>query len=507
MAITRADSALGRRAFLSTSSRLALGASLAVLGRAPAEGQDRIPSERAWQALAGLLSGPVLRPWSPGYLAVARPNNLRYARVLPAGIARCQSSQDVARSILWSREHRVPLITRSGGHSYAGFSSAPGLMIDVSPIHSASFNTFTGVATIGGGTRNGAVTALLTPHEVAITHGRCPGVGAAAFLLGGGIGFNMRQHGVGCDQVVAAELVAADGQILALSATQNPELFWACRGGGGGNFGINTSFSVQTFHVEPLTVFRIGWGTRPEEVLPVLMSALDAAPRKLGCRISVAAVSPRQQEPVYGQGPGISLLGQYQGPADGVLDILAPAYRVAAPGSESLFEMSYWDAQNYLSEPGPSAFYQVRSAFLTEPTLGPRALDVAFHRLRRWPGVGAGGDLRFFQTGGRVNDVPPDATAFVHRESRWLLEVGRNWTASDSPETVARTQDWQDDFYEAIRPFTDGRAYQNFPDPSLTDWRTAYYGENLARLSCAKGQVDPHRVFRFPQAIPPARCG
>lgn len=506
MAIASEVRTLSRRRFLSASSRLALGASLAASGLLPAEGQGRTVDERAWRELARRLSGPVLRPWSPGFATVARLNNLRYARILPAGIARCESSQDVAQAILWSREHRVPLVTRSGGHSYAGFSTTHGLMIDVSPIRAATFSPFSGIAKIGGGARNGDVYALLTPHNVTITHGRCPSVGVAGFLLGGGIGFNMRLHGLGCDQVVAAEIVTADGEILSLSATQNPELFWACRGGGGGNFGINTSFSVETFHAEPLTVFRLGWGQKPEEVLAALMPALDASPRRLGSRISLSAVSRKQQEPVYGQDVGINLLGQYQGLAEDLLDILAPVYRVALPGSEAIFEMSYWDAQTYLTEAGSAAFYHERSGFLTESSLGSLALETAFHWLRRWPGAGAGSDLRFFQTGGQVNNVAPDATAFVHRRSHWLLVVGRAWTANDSPETVARTQEWQDDFYEAMRPFTDGRAYQNFADPALADWRKAYYGDNLARLACAKGRVDPHRVFRFPQAIPPARC-
>jgi FAD/FMN-containing dehydrogenase len=493
---------LSRRTFLFTASRLAVG--VAVTGLSATRAQARTVDERAWRELARRLAGPVLRPRDGGFAAAARPNNLRYARILPAGIARCASSQDVAQAILWSREHGIPLIARSGGHSYAGFSTTHGLMIDVSLISAATFDRATGIARFGGGVRNAGVADLLAQHDVTMTHGRCPRVGLAGFLLGGGIGFNMRQHGIGSDQLVASELVTADGRIVTLGPGQDAELFWACRGGGGGNFGISTSFSVQTVPTEPVTVFRIIWGTQPEEVLAALMPALDAAPVGLGSRISLSAISPRQLS--YGQDVGISLLGQYKGPAEDLLDILAPAYGVAPPGEETLLEMSYWQGQSFLGEPGPAGFYQERSWFVTDGALGSRALETAFRWLRRWPGAAGSADLRFFQTGGQVNAMAPEATAFVHRDSHWLMLVGRNWTANESAHAIAQTAEWQDDFYEALRPFADGKAYQNFVDPSLVGWPRAYYGRNLDALRCIKGRVDPDRVFRFAQAIPPAHC-
>jgi hypothetical protein len=497
---------LSRRQFLSTSSRIAIGAGLVASGLVPAASHGKTATARDWEELRRRLSGQLLRPNDPGFLAVARPNNLRYAHTLPAGIARCRSSQDVAQSILWCREHRVPLVARAGGHSYAGYSTTTGLMIDVSPINAARFDASTGIAQIGGGVLNAQLYRFLDQHNVTLTHGRCGGVGAAGFLLGGGVGFNMRGNGLACDQLVASEIVTADGKVWPLSDQDHRELFWACRGGGGGNFGINTSFSLQTFATEPVTVFQIIWGAQPEKVFAALMPALDRAPTKLGSRISLSAVSPRQQQAVYGQNVGVNLLGQYRGPSKDVRDILAPAYAVASPAGEQIFEMSYWQAQSYLTEVEAPPFYQERSAFISEGTLSPRALEVGFQWLRRWPGAGAGCDLRFFQTGGQVNAVGSDATAFVHRNSHWLMVVGRNWTANDSKETIERNQEWQNQFYRAMLPFTSGGAYQNFIDPSLVDWQKAYYGANLARLTCVKGGVDPDYVFRFAQSIPPTRC-
>ncbi len=292
--------------------------------------------------------------------------------------------------------------------------------------------------------------------------------------------------------------------MLSLSASDNAELFWACRGGGGGNFGINTSFTLRTFTVAPVCVFAIKWSGesgQSEKVFPVLMQALDAAPNTLGSRVSLAAVTKAQFD--RGEDVPIDLLGQFKGQARDLMEILAPAYRIAPASSHAIHEMSYWDGQEFLKEASGGSYYHERSAFLNEGVLEDRALAVAFEWLRQWPGTRAGADLRFFQTGGQVNALPPNATAFVHRSSRWIMDIGLDWTALDPPEVVRRSREWQDGFYQAMRTFTNGHAYQNFSDPALTDWQHAYHGDNFARLTQVKRAVDPTSVFRFDQAIPP----
>ena len=160
---------------------------------------------------------------------------------------------------------------------------------------SGSVRASSGIVTIGGGIRNVDLYSALQAADATITHGRCIGVGAAGFLLGGGIGFNMRRYGLGCDQVLSSELVTANGEILTLSATENPDLFWACCGGGGGNFGINTSFSLQTMPADDLiTVFEIMWSGQSDAIYAALVDALQAAPPTMGNRIGASAVTPAQ---------------------------------------------------------------------------------------------------------------------------------------------------------------------------------------------------------------------
>jgi FAD/FMN-containing dehydrogenase len=496
---------LSRRRFLLASSAAIVGAAAPALvpalvrGKSLDDGGKRI-SERAWRELARRLSGPLLRPGDAGFKDIARPQNLRYAGVRPAGIARCRNSNDAAQAILWCREHDVSLATRAGGHSYAGFSTTHGLMIDVAPMNAAKFDPSAGTITIGGGARNGDLYKALRPTGMTITHGRCPTVGAAGFLLGGGIGFNMREGGVGCDQLIGTDIVTADGKLRTL--TGDEDLFWACCGGAGGNFGINTSFTLKTFPSAPVTVFKIMWSAKPEDVFATLMRALDAAPAALGSRISLSAPTPRQGGEK--RDVTVNLLGQLKGTARELADILVPAYRVAGPASEQIFEKSYWDGQDFLAEPGPPEYYQERSTFVTA-ALDSKAVGTAFDWLRRWPGTSVGADLRFFQTGGKINARAADATAYVHRDNRWLMLVGLNWEAHDPPALLRQNHEWQDAFYAAMLPYSTGGAYQNFVDPSLKDWAHAYYGGNLAKLRRIKAEVDPANAFRFAQAIPPAR--
>jgi len=374
-------------------------------------------------------------------------------------------------------------------------------MIDMTLINQAHFAPSSSIITIGGGIRNFDLYSALQAANATITHGRCTGVGGAGFLLGGGIGFNMRRYGLGCDQILSCELVTADGQILTLSATENPDLFWACRGGGGGNFGINTSFSLQTIPADDLiTVFKIIWSGQSDVIYAALVDALQVAPLTMGTRVGATAVTAAQL--AAGRDVTITLLGQLAGTPDDLADLLASVYQVAAPLSADIQQLGYWDAQlNFLNEPGPPNRYQERSSFFAGPP-GSQAIEAAFSFLRAWPGTSEAASFVLFQTGAQVNAVAPDATAFVHRDSDWLMTLALDWGANDSPATVRNNLDWQAAFYQAMRNFSSG-AFINFPDPSLTTWQQDYYGANLSRLESIKEQVDPLQVFKFRQSIPP----
>ena len=497
---------LNRREFLIKSAQVAAGAGLGTAlagfpGYADPAGASE-PSGAAWKDLARRISGPVLRPSDAGFAKLARPNNLRYASKLPQGIARCLSAGDVAQAILWSRENDIRLVARSGGHSYAGYSTTYGLMTDLSLMNQVSYDQSSGIVTIAGGVRNDSLYSALADANATITHGRCPTVGGAAFLLGGGIGFNMRRFGLGCDLMVESELVTADGEILTLNSAENSSLFWACQGGAGGNFGINTSFKLRTFPTSDLTVFNIVWKSKLEKLFPILISCLQGAPSSLGSRVSINATTPVRF--ASGNQTAVTLLGQIVGTPADLADILAPAYQVSAPARETIQIMSYWDAQNnFLETAGTPERYQERSGFIIGAP-APAAIDTVFYWIRRWPGTSESANFVLFQTGAQVNARAPEDSAFVHRNSDWLMTIALDWGPYDGPLTVQRNLGWQASFYNAIRKFTSG-AYQNFPDPSLRTWQQDYYGANLSVLETIKAAVDPDQVFRNPQSIRPSR--
>jgi hypothetical protein len=201
----------------------------------------------------------------------------------------------------------------------------------------------------------------------------------------------------------------------------------------------------------------------------------------------------------------ISLIGQLKGQftdsAKALDDILAPAYAIEKPQQAMIWgDAPYWSVQKLLEEVDGPIPFQERSTFV-RPGKAEEAAAHTFERLMYWPGTSGVADLRFFQTGGKINATDAKATAFVHRDSEWIMDVGLTWSATDPPYAVQASRVWQDAFYAALRPYSIGGAYQNFVDPSLVDWRHAYYGENLRRLEEIKKTIDPERLFNFPQAI------
>jgi hypothetical protein len=336
--------------------------------------------------------------------------NRRYEDVRPQGIASCLDSSDVRESILWAREHEVPVAIRLGGHNYAGYSTTDGLLVDLDQMRSVDVNDDTGVAKVQVGARNTDVYAELQPHEAAISAGRCPTVAIGGLVLGGGIGFSSRKLGLTCDSLVETEIVTADGQILTCNEKENEDLFWACRGGSGGNFGVNISYTFQTTPVENVSIYDLQWD--PEEGEMVL---------------------PALQE-------------------------------VALQASDNF---SY--------------------------RMGGRRSGQD------------GGGFAMFALGGAISGIPKEKTAYVHRDSQFLLAIDSSWSSSDSDSTEQANIDWVEGFADGMRAYTTEYAYQNFIDCSQTDSAHAYYGDNLDRLVRIKRDRDPDDFFQFAQSVPQHR--
>ncbi len=488
--------AVSRREFLTTSGRVAAAAGLASqVGWLTACSGDSMAD---WGLLGRSLRGRLVRPGEPGYRDAATPNNLRYAQVLPAGIARCADASDVRTAIRWARDERVPIVMRSGGHSYGGYSAGRGLMIDTNGMTSVSADAAAGTARVVGGARNRDLAAALQPLEVTVPAGRCPDVAVAGLTLGGGFGFSARHLGLTADSLLETELVTAAGEVLTCDATTNADLFWACRGGGGGNFGINTAFTFRVTPVGDVAVFRCRWASvDAAALLDTFQRILAGAPNEFSFRLGFAA-------PATSSGAiALEVIGQYFGPSSALNDLLAPAFAVATPTTREVRDVTYWEGRDLLADnEGPSA-YAERSTYAPGP-ISSEGLAVFASMLRRRPAtVGpSSGTAKVFSWGGAINGVRPDATAFVHRDALALLSLGAGWATDERPSSVRRLLDWLDEFFAAMRPYTSRSSYQNFIDPALRDWPQAYYGDNLGRLVDVKRRVDPGGLFHFAQGIP-----
>ena len=476
--------------------------SVAILGRATPLAAAPAVSERSWKQLAQTLSGPLLRPDDAAFRAAARPNNLAYDDNLPAGIARCRTAEDVQAAVLWCRENEVRFATRAGGYNYAGHSTTRGLLIDLGGLNTVAFDKATGRVSVGAGVTHRELFAALSRRGVSVIHGRVYGIGVGGFTLGGGVGYDARLHGVGSDRLVETDIVGADGKMRTASAGSQTDLFWACRGGGGGNFGVNTQFVLDTFAVSDITTFDITWSNRPEAVAEALLKALVKAPDRLGSKMRLRSVTPETRPDR--RSVHVHLTGQLHGPREELLDILAPAFAVAPALKRTIRSGPYWENQSLVAEQRAPDRYRGRSRFVAEDFDAP-ALDAAFRQARRFPGTGGEASLKLLQTGEAINAVRPQDTAFVHRGSRWLLMTTFSYKGSDSRRTVDAAGDWLDETYEVMLPYCGKGAFQNMSDPALDDWAEQYYGSNLTRLREIKAAVDPDNVFRFGQSIRPAR--
>ena len=460
----------------------------------------KTPTDADWRDLANRLEGRLVRPGETGYARLHAPSNLRYD-VKPAGIALCAGPEDVRQSILWSRDHDLPAVARAGGHSYSGYSSTHGLLVDVRRMHDVDVNRKDGTATIAPGAINTEIYDGLQPYGVAFSAGRCPTVAVSGLTLGGGFGFSSRKLGLSADALVETQLATADGQILVCSEKENQDLFWACRGGGGGNFGINTSFTFRTWPVDFVTLYDLSWDwSEAAKVISKLQEVVTQAPDEWSMRIGIGTSGPPGKTE-----PKIEALGQFFGPKGELVSILDPVLSAAKPRKQLIAKRTFWQAKTYLYDTTPVGRYAVKSNYVAQP-FPAEGIDVLLHSVERWPGSSNsdGGGIALFAWGGAMGRVAPEETAFVHRQARFLMAYDTAWGPHDSQAIVRANLDWLHGLAADIAPYVTPQAYQNFIDRSLVDWEHAYYEQNFARLVRIKKQVDPDNFFHFKQSIPTA---
>ena len=466
-----------------------------------------------WAQLARALQGSLVRPGNTGYLSDLQLYDSRFDSVRPVGIAYCASASDVQRCIEFARSNKLPFAARSGGHSYAGYSTSTGLVIDVTRMSAVSIGA--GSATIGAGARLIDVYSALNPAGVSIPAGSCPTVGIAGLALGGGVGVVDRAYGLTCDALTSLQLVTADGRLVTADAGENPDLYWACCGGGGGNFGIATSLTFRTFPTALITLAFLTWPwSAADQVVPAWFGWAPTAPDELWSNCLLEA-TPGASEPKLQVGVA------WTGPSSAIDAELARLVAHIGPGTLSRFVETVPFEHAMYVEGGCGAFSQsachlpgqANGGKLTrQPSLAksgyfdqtPSDSGVAeiISGVEQRQAQGLQGAAGFDAYGGAIGRISPTATAFVHRGSIASGQFSVPFDPGSPPSAVAASQAWLDGWYTRLQPYMNGEAYQNYIDPQLAGWPAAYYGANLARLSQVKRAWDPDAAFRFAQSIP-----
>ncbi|HEY6069142.1 MAG TPA: FAD-binding oxidoreductase [Gaiellaceae bacterium] len=499
---------LDRRAFLVCAGQVAAGGGLAATLPGWTGGTLRQGTDPRLVELAGLIQGTVVSPSDATYDTARRLYSPRYDGVRPGAVVFCASAQDVWRTVRWARRHGIRVVPRCGGHSYAGYSTCLGVVVDVTRMNGVTVDAAARTATVGAGALLIDVNQALSLQGVAIPAGSCPTVGIAGLTLGGGHGFSGRAWGLACDSLVSLVIVTASGQALLASKTQHPDLFWACRGGGAGQFGIVTGFKFATRPASNVVTYRATW---PWSDAAAVVAAWQAwaphAPDELFSMCDLIATDGPG-------GPIVASNGQYFGSEAGLQTLLQPLVSAASPQTMIIRTRSFINAsldwancsewaRCHLVGTVPNAEVG-RSDFVAKsdyvasalPTAGIQAMIQRIEQRQNDPALG-GGSVLMDAYGGAINRVPKDATAFVHRDQLFSIQyVAASSTAADV--------DWLRSFRAAMGPYVSGQAYQNYVDPDLDHPNLAYYASNYARLRQVKRRYDPTNVFRFPRSVVPA---
>jgi FAD/FMN-containing dehydrogenase len=517
------DPQTDRRRFLTAGTALGAGAllmpglsgkSLVPAARtAPQAG----PSNADWDKLRRQLSTHnVSRPGDRSYPLAHQLYDPRFDHLRPAGVAFCGNATDVGTCIAFVKKFKLKFRIRTGGHSYAGWSSLTnGLIIDITRI--SHFMVGNGTVTVGAGIDLIHFYEQLAAHGLAVPGGSCPTVGLAGLALGGGVGVLSRQFGLTCDAIEAVQIVTADGKVLNCDSKTHSDLLWASKGGGGGNFGVATSFTMRTHKLTSLVQFFLHWPwSKASRVINAWQSWAPHGPHELWSNMVLSCG--------FGGSPAPILIGgTWLGTVNGATrQIRSLINRI---GSQPIspprpFESSFLNAM--LIEAGcanlsvsqcntkPSGVLArvpsfAKSDFFSD-RLSASGIRAAMEgvqaagRVRGGP-PGGGGALGFDSLGGAVNSIHPAATAFVHRNALFDVQYSTSWNWNGTAKGEPAAQAWLRTAYADLHPHANGQAYQNYIDPDLKNWRQAYYGSNYPRLARIKKRYDPTNFFNFPQSI------
>jgi len=478
-----------RRDFIRQS--LLSGAALALSGACRFNGSEGGEIDSA--TIGRLRSGLAGQLTLPGEQLYDRARQVFWKNPLtdkhPGLIAQCSQSDDIARCVGFALEHDLPVAVRSGGHSFLGWGTCDdGIVIDTTLLNAIEIDPAARTARVGGGVLTHELVSAASLHNLACVQGECPTVGVSGLTLGGGLGWLSGRHGAACDNLLAAELVTADARIVTASAEENPDLFWAIRGGGG-NFGVTTALTLRLHPIDDVFAGRLSYRySDARAVLRGFAEVMATAPDNLQ---AVALVRREDGE------PRMHVTVVWSGNPSAADLMLRPLRSIVSPVEDTIERRPFSNTFGMASA-RPPASSAVKGSYLER--LSEESIEAVLGRFAQAPGSAPAIGLDHY-THGAVCRVAPDSTAFELRAPdavhAWIIA---GW---DDPSDEPASLGWMNGTWSALQPFSGGRTYANFP-AAETQTASAAYGDNAARLAAVKKQYDPENLFRRNRNIQPA---
>lgn len=460
------------------------------------------PDTRAFEALDASLTGDVIVPGSPLYDDARRVWNGEIDR-RPVAIARCRGVADVMAVVRHARDHALPASVRGGGHAVAGHAVLDdGMVIDLSAMTGARVDPVARTVQLEGGALNAHLDRESQAFGLAATGGFVSHTGAVGLTLGGGIGHLMRKLGLAVDAVRGADVVTADGSFVRASAEENPDLFWALRGGGG-NFGVVTSLTLDLQPLGPQVLAGlVAWpAAQADAVLAFMRDFVADAPDELGLMANLRLAPPLPLFPAEVQGtPIIALVVTWSGDIAAGEELLRPLRSFGTPVADAITTKTYTAHQKMLDAAVPHG----RHYYWRSHRLGPltaEVIDVICTHLGSITSPMS--SVPIFCFGGAMARVPEDATPFPHRTAAHDINIVASWLPEQAGE-ADRHRAWVRGFFDDLAPHSRG-VYVNFTsDDAQSRVREAYSPTQWDRLRTAKAAWDPTNFFDRNANIPPA---
>jgi len=457
-------------------------------------------------ALAGLratIRGNVLKPGEPGYSDHPIYNAMH--RRQPALIIRCTGTADVVDAVQFARQHELLVAVRGGGHSVAGHSSCDGgLVIDLTRMRGVDVDPDARLVRVQGGALWGDVDRETQAFGLVVPGGVVSETGVAGLTLGGGEGWVRRKYGLTIDSLLSARVVCADGSVRTASLTSEPDLFWALRGGGG-NFGVVTSFEFRAHPLGPIVAFAGVFYpvAQAATVLPRWRDYCSKAPDEVtSVALAITLPAAPSLPPAIHEQACLVIGGVYAGTPEEGMKLMQPLREFGKPLADISQPMPFKAVQTAFDGLFPMGKYQSYWKAQNLQALPDEALAVIADRIQKRPSPLT--LVVTFQMGGAINKVGPTDTAYAERKAPWMSSIDGNWeSAADNQANIA----WVRESFRQIAPYSTGTTYTNFTgqaDEAAGASADTAYGANMARLRRIKAQYDPQNLFRLNPNIAPA---